>query len=135
MNLHSLAINMIKAVHSTEVCTIYQSMGQVNTKGVIKPQYKEPFSAELDVQPLSAQDLQTYQQVRDVKIDWKCYLYSDKAFPIAGVTRLPQMRTGDFIKRADGRWLLVTTVLEDWRDEGWASVGAVEQLDPPDFGV
>lgn len=134
MNLHALAVGCIKAVHNTEVCTIYQSEGQVNIKGRVTQKFREPFNMECDIQPLSPQDLQQFQPAdRDTKIDWKIYLYSNNAFPISSVRRLPIARGGDFVKRANGRWYLITVVMEDWQDEGWACVGAVEQKKPPDL--
>ena len=134
MNLHAMAIGPIKIVHKTEVCNVYQSSGQTNNKGKITSTYKDPFEAEIDVQPMTPQEFQTYQEIRDVQIDWKCYMYSTTDYPIAGTTRLPELRTGDFIKRANGRWLLITAVLENWVDEGWCCVGAVEQQTPPELG-
>lgn len=73
------------------------------------------------------------QAVGVTKPSCQAFLASDAALPVAGITRGPFARTGDFILRA-GVYYLVTAVLEDWSNNGWANVELTEQIAPPDLG-
>ena len=84
------------------------------------------------VQPLDSQALNHLERMGDTKASLQAFLYSDLDLPVAGVHRA-KLRAGDFLKRYDGSWWLITTVMEDWSWDGWANVGITQQLTPPDF--
>lgn len=133
VNLHHVVRGLITAIHPDEVCTLYQAEGQINVKGIVKAQYNAPQEAKISIQPLDSQTLNHLERIGDTKASEQVFLYSDFALPVAGIQRLPLLRTGDFIQRDDGTYWLITSVLEDWSWDGWANAGITQQLVPPDF--
>lgn len=135
MNLHNVVRGAITSIHPDEEVTLYQSEGQVNVKGVIKAKYKAPKTVKANFQPLDANALKHIEAFNQTPMSEQVFLYSDDSFPVAGQQRLPAIRTGDFIKRSDNTWWLITTVMEDWSWDGWCNVGVHQQTTPPDFSA
>lgn len=135
VNLHAVVRGAIESIHPDEECTLYQAIGQKNIRGVVMPVYKEPQTIRANIQPLDTDALTHLDGTDDTSASEQAFLYSDDSFPVAGIRRFPTIRSGDFIKRADGTWYLVTSVIEDWSANGWANVGIKGQVTPPDFSA
>ena len=133
INLHNVVRGVITAIHPDEICTLYQSTGQINVKGKIKPVYAEPRDIKANFQPLDSESLKHVEALSVTGVDEQVFLYSTEPFPVTGQQRLPVTRTGDIIKRGDGTYWLITVVFEDWTWDGWANVGVHRQTTPPDF--
>ena len=132
LNLHAIVRSPIIALHPDETVTWYQSIGQTNTLGRIKPAYAEGVTLQAQIQTLSPDELQQREDASKTEIHVKAYLMAQEANPPAGIIRI-EARNGDFIQRADGTWWLITSVLEEFAKSGWESVGMVQQLKAPDF--
>lgn len=135
LNLHGIVRSVITAVHPDEDCTLYQSAGQKNVLGVVTTVYNPPQAIKANWQPLDSQTLQHLDRIGDTKASEQVFLYSNTDMPVSGVQRVPVTRTGDIIKRWDGTYWLITSVIEDWSARGWANVGVTEQVTPPDFSA
>lgn len=135
LNLHGIVRSVITAVHPDEDCTLYQSLGQKNVLGVVTTVYNPPQAIKANWQPLDNQTLQHLERIGDTKASEQVFLYSNTDMPVSGVQRVPVTRTGDIIKRWDGTYWLITSVIEDWSARGWANVGVTEQVTPPDFSA
>lgn len=135
LNLHGIVRSVITAVHPDEDCTLYQSAGQKNMLGVVTTMYNPPQAIKANWQPLDSQTLQHLERIGDTKASEQVFLYSNTDMPVSGVQRVPITRTGDIIKRWDGTYWLITSVIEDWSARGWANVGVTEQVTPPDFSA
>lgn len=135
INLHAVVRSAITAVHPDEDCILYQSLGQKNVMGVVTTVYAEPQDIKANWQPLDRQTLDHLERMGDTKASEQVFLYSNTTLPVSGVQRMPISRTGDIIKRWDGTYWLVTSVIEDWSARGWANVGVTEQVTPPDFSA
>lgn len=135
LNLHGIVRSVITAVHPDEDCTLYQSAGQKNVLGVVTTIYNPPQAIKANWQPLDSQTLQHLERIGDTKASEQVFLYSNTDMPVSGVQRVPVTRTGDIIKRWDGTYWLITSVIEDWSARGWANVGVTEQVTPPDFSA
>lgn len=135
LNLHGIVRSVITAVHPDEDCTLYQSAGQKNVLGVVTTVYNPPQAIKANWQPLDSQTLQHLERIGDTKASEQVFLYSNTDMPVSGVQRVPITRTGDIIKRWDGTYWLITSVIEDWSARGWANVGVTEQVTPPDFSA
>ena len=134
LNLHNVVRGAITGIHPDETCTLYQSIGQRNIKGVVKSVYSEPKQIMANFQP-STDPLQHDDGKNTTPVHEKVYLYSDMDLPIMGIKRLPTLRTGDIIQRSDGTYWLITTLTEDWSWDGWACVDVNQQMVPPDFSA
>lgn len=136
MNLHSIVRGAIETVHPDEECVLYQANGQKNTLGKITPIYHVPINVKVNLQPLDKDTLRHLERVGDTKASEQAFLYSSDEIPIYGTQRLPQVRGGDFIYRpSNNTYWLITSVIEDWSVRGWANVGIVQQITPPDFSA
>ena len=134
INLHDVVRGAITSVHPDMDCTLYQSTGQVNVKGVVTPVYAEPKSVKVNFQPLDADSLKQLEARNETPVSEQAFLYSNKPLPVGGIERIPIVRTGDFIEK-DGEYWLITSVLEDWTQDGWANVAVDKQIKPPDFSA
>lgn len=132
LNLHAIVRRPITMLHPDETVTWFQSIGQVNVFGRIKPAYAEGVTLQAQIQTLSPDELQQREDTSKTEIHVKAYLVAQEATPPAGIIRI-EARNGDFIQRADGTWWLITSVLEEFAKSGWESVGMVQQIKAPDF--
>lgn len=132
LNLHAIVRNPITYLHPDETVTWYQSLGQTNVLGRIKPSYAHGVVLQAQIQTLSPDELQQREDASKTEIHVKAYLMAQEANPPAGIIRI-DARNGDFIQRADGTWWLITSVLEEFAKSGWESVGMVQQIKAPDF--
>lgn len=132
LNLHNVLRGAITAIHPDETVALYQSLGQKNVKGKVTAIYAEPKIVKANFQPLDSDALKL-REINQTPISEQVFLYSDSALPVTGQQRLPVVRTGDFIKRSDDTYWLVTAVLEDWTWDGWCNVGVHQQINEPDF--
>lgn len=132
INLHAVVRAPITYLHPDESVTLYQSLGQTNVLGRIKPIYAEGIAMQAQIQTLSADELAQREDTSKTEIHAKAYLNANETYPPAGIIRI-LARNGDFIKRADGSWWLITSVLEEFAKSGWECVGIVQQIQPPDF--
>lgn len=134
INLHALARTMIAAVHPEEEVTMYQSAGQVNVLGQIKPLYAAPKVVMAQVQSVGDAALAHADKVGQNDITRHMYLHADAANPPAGLVR-PLAKGGDMIQRGDGTWWLVTATPEDFSSVGWVLVRVTLQVKAPDIEV
>ena len=103
INLHNVVRGAITAIHPDESCTLYQSLGQRNIKGVVKSVYSAPKQILANFQP-STDPLQHTDGKNVTPVHERVYLYSDMELPVMGIKRLPMLRTGDIILRSDGTY-------------------------------
>ena len=126
VNLHNVVRSIIETLHEDEDLLLYQSIGQVNVRGRIKARYNPPVSVRGQVQNTNDAGLQPSNEL-SVNTDMRrVYLYADEDLPPRGIDR-PLTRTGDMLKRTDGRWLYVTGVQDDFSRVGWVCVSCVLQ--------
>lgn len=135
LNLHHVVRGAITSIHPDESCILYQSIGQKNVKGKVTPIYAEPKTVKGNFQPLSTDALTHMEAMNQTPCDEQVFLYSDTDLPVSGMHRLPITRNGDFIKRSDGTWWLIVSVIKDWSWDGWANVGIKRQTTHPDFSA
>ena len=135
LNLHAAVRGFIKGVHPDEDVVLYPGIGQVNIKGVVKAKYDAPKQVKANIQPLDARTLAHLERLGDTKASEQIFIFSDSDMPISAGSRLPITRTGDIIKRDDGTYWLITSIIEDWSKRGWVNAGIVMQLTPPDFAA
>lgn len=135
LNLHNVVRSAITTIHPDELCTLYRANGQINNRGLITPIYEEPEQVKVNFQPLDANTLQHLEQVGDTQASEQIFAYSMQRKTIAGTARKPIMRGGDFIQRYDKTYWLVTSVIEDWSQDGWINAGITRQITPPDFSA
>lgn len=133
VNLHAVVRGAITSIYPDETCTLYQANGQRNNKGLIQAVYLEPQEIQANIQPLDADRLKHMEKVNDMTATEQIFAYSDTDNPITGIKRVPILRSGDFIQRADGTYWLITDVYEDWSSVGWCNAGITQQVTPPDF--
>lgn len=131
MNLHAMVRGLINSVHSDEICTLIQSDGGDVVDGIFENSYKDGIQIRANWQP-TGEPLSHEDGMSLTMQEEKVYLFSDPASPVKGVTRLPTLRTGDFLQRKDGTYWLVTDVEEDWSASGWALVRVTQQEGKPD---
>ena len=134
INLHDVVRGAITSVHPDIDCVLYQSTGQVNIKGVVTPVYAEPKNVKVNFQPLDADSLKQLEARNETPVSEQAFLYSNEPLPVGGIERKPICRTGDFIEK-DGEYWLITSVIEDWTQDGWVNVAVDKQIKPPDFSA
>lgn len=142
LNLHALARDLIQSVHPEEKVTLYQSVGQINVKGVITPKYAPGQTVLAQVQSVGDAKLYHTDRVGQNDITRHFYLFANPALPPAGIVR-PLARGGDIIRRASGSlcasdctWWQVVSVPEDFSaGSGWVLVLASLQTIAPDFSA
>ena len=125
MNLHEVVAGAIGAVNRHEMVTLWHCTGVSNTKGVVTPAY-EKTSLRAQVQRPSAADLELNERVARAKQAIRAWIDA----PADTINRMTQS-VGDIIERSDGTYWLIVSVPESFSGEGWLSVLAVEQIEPP----
>lgn len=125
MNLHEVVAGAIGSVNRHEMITLWRCTGVSNVKGVITPTY-EKSTVRAQIQRPSAADLELNERVARAKQSIKVWLNA----PADTINRVDQS-AGDIIQRADGTYWLIVAIRESYATEGWLSVLAVEQVEPP----
>lgn len=125
MNLHEVVAGAIGGVNRHETVTLWHCTGVSNTKGVVTPAY-EKTTIRAQVQRPSAADLELNERAARAKQAIRAWIDA----PADTVNRMAQS-VGDIIERSDGTYWLIVSVLESFAGEGWLSVLAVEQIEPP----
>lgn len=125
MNLHEVVAGAIGSVNRHEMVTLWHCTGVSNTKGVVTPNY-EKSTVRAQIQRPSAADLELNERVAKAEQSIKVWLNA----PADTINRVDQS-AGDIIQRADGTYWLVVAIRESYAGEGWLSVLAVEQVEPP----
>lgn len=121
MNLHLMANAAITAIHQNETCTLIPFNKQQNIRGKVTPTYYEPVEMYGNWQPVDETLIQS-DGINLTGVNYSLFLHSQENAPISGIRRRPFTCGGDVIKRKDGTYYLVTTVVEDWSTDGWANV-------------
>lgn len=125
MNLHEVVAGAIGAVNRHETVTLWHCTGVSNIKGVVTPNY-EKSTVRAQIQRPSAADLELNERVARAKQAIRAWI----DVPSDTINRVDQS-AGDVIQRADGTYWLIVSVPESFAGEGWLSVLAVEQVEPP----
>ena len=125
MNLHEVVAGAIGSVNRHEMITLWRCTGVSNVKGVITPSY-EKSTVRAQIQRPSAADLELNERVARAPQSIKVWLNA----PADTINRVDQS-AGDIIQRADGTYWLIVAIRESYATEGWLSVLAVEQVEPP----
>lgn len=126
MNLHEVVADAIGSVNRHEMITLWRCTGISNIKGVVTPSY-EKSTLRAQIQRPSAADLELNERVARAKQSIKAWINA----PADTINRVDQS-AGDVIQRADGTYWLIVSVPESFAGEGWISVLAVEQVEPPE---
>lgn len=132
LNLHHSSRGHINLVNKDEDISLYKSIGQVNTKGQLRPKYAPAEKIKAQIQAEKDSALYHADRVGQNDTTRKAYIYADSSLPPAGVVR-PFARGGDIIIRADGTTWLVIAVLKDFSAQGWVSVRIALQTKEADF--
>lgn len=125
MNLHAIVAGAIGMVNAHETITLWRNTGTTNVKGVVTPSYTAE-TRRAQIQAPSATDLQLNERVARAEHRIKVWMDS----PASTINRVTQS-AGDIIERADGSYWLIVGTKDDFSQEGWLSVLAVLQTDPP----
>lgn len=125
MNLHEVVAGAIGAVNRHETVTLWHCTGVSNIKGVVTPNY-EKSTVRAQIQRPSAADLELNERVARAKQSIRAWIDA----PADTINRVAQS-AGDVIERSDGTYWLIVSVPESFAGEGWLSVLAVEQVEPP----
>lgn len=134
INLHAIVRNAVATLHPDEQVTLYRSQGITNVKGEIKPGYLSGVFVGAQIQSLSNDALYQSNRSGQNSTTRKAYLFAENstAEKPAPIIR-PISRTGDMLKRADGTWWLVDSMLEDFSASGWVCVGLILQTKAPEL--
>lgn len=135
MNLHAIANAAISAVNPNEIITLYQAVGQQNVRGLVTTRYLEPQKMTAQVQSEGNAALQHSNNTGQSAIQKRFYVHTDASLTPLGLMR-QKNRSGDFIKRADGTFWLVTSMPDDFSSHGkggWVCLVATLQTVIPDF--
>lgn len=125
MNLHEVVAGAIGSVNQHEMITLWHCIGVSNIKGVVTPNY-EKSTVRAQIQRPSAADLELNERVARAKQAIRVWIDA----PADTINRMAQS-AGDIIERSDGTYWLIVSVPESFAGEGWLSVLAVEQVEPP----
>lgn len=126
MNLHSIVAGAISAVNPMLTGTIKISIGYGKAPNAAQvPLYAAPKQVQVQVQPLSSDDLK--------KLDGMNIQGHMKAMYLNGenlqAASRPDRKGGDLITLPDGSVWLVTQVLEDWNiSSGWMKSAVTLQM-------
>ena len=133
LNLHGIANGIISGIHPNEALILARSTGETYTDdmGIVHNEYINlPLTGQVQNETESALfHANLAGQTTMVK---RIYLHAPASLltQIQGIFR-PLSRTGDFIRRKDGTWWLVTSVLENYGGVGWICVRVTMQVNPP----
>lgn len=131
LNLHAIVRGPITALHPDETVALYQSTGQENVRGRTTATYAESKTVLAQIQGNGGNALAQSEAVSTTMAERKAYLYAPgEALPPEGMIR-QLARTGDYLKRADGTWWLVTSVIDAFAKSGWMCVGLTAQVTGP----
>ena len=125
MNLHEVVAGAIGSVNRHEEVTLWRCTGVSNVKGIVTPTY-EKTTVRAQIQRPSAADLELSERVARAKQSIKAWINA----PADTINRVDQS-AGDIVQRADGTYWLIVAISESYATEGWLSVLAVEQVEPP----
>lgn len=125
MNLHEVVAGAIGSVNRHEMITLWRCTGVSNVKGVITPAY-EKSTVRAQIQRPNAADLELNERIARAPQSIKAWINA----PADTINRVDQS-AGDIIQRADGTYWLIVAIRESYATEGWLSVLAVEQVEPP----
>ena len=121
MNLHQIVSGAIGAINPFHTATVQYSSGYTTSAdGSQVPQYTTVSGVQVQVQALSAKELQHLDSLNIQGVLRAIYLNGD----VQGVDR-PLGKGGDLFTLPTGNWL-TTTVLETW-DGGWCKVAVTLQ--------
>lgn len=130
MNLNAVVAPITAAVAPQQAATVYLSTGQAPTApdGSRAPQYADPFTVTLAVQPVSTGDKRFLEGLNIQGVTEKLYLNGQ----LRGLQRINKLG-GDLVVLRDGTTFLVKAVLEAWRfvsaGNGWCAVAVIMQND------
>jgi hypothetical protein len=125
MNLHDIVKGAIGAVNRHEMITLYRCTGVQNSKGKIIPSYVKS-TVRAQIQRPNAADIELNERVARARQSIKAWIDA----PADVINRVTQS-AGDIIQRADGTYWLIVAIRESYATEGWLSVLAIEQVEPP----
>lgn len=125
MNLHDIVAGAIGSVNQHEMVTIWRCTGTTNVKGIVTPEY-EKIERRAQIQQPSPSDIEHNERVARAGHSIKAWI----DVPVDTINRNTQT-AGDIIERDDGSYWLIVGIREAYEREGWLSVLAVEQLEPP----
>ena len=128
MNLHAVVRPVIPVVHPDESVTWYRSTGQqASGYGLVTRSYAEGVPLVAQVQSDGDAALYYANRAGENSIVRKFYLMADASTPPASIVR-PEARSGDFLRRRDGRFWYVDAVTEDFSaNANWVCVRGVLQ--------
>lgn len=128
MNLHAVVRPVIPVVHPDEHVTWYRSTGQQAVDwGQVTRSYAAGVQLVAQVQSEGDAALYYANRAGENSIIRKFYLMASPDTPPASIVR-PEARSGDFIRRRDGRFWYVDAALEDFSaNANWVCVRGVLQ--------
>ena len=133
LNIHAIARGCIAALQPEESALLVQSTGYENDLGVIELAYAEAAHVYMQVQSFSNDELTNMEETSRTEILRKAYLFSETPAGLvpAGIIR-PLARNGDVLRRSDGTWWTVISVMEDFSASGWMCIGIQLQMEIPE---
>ncbi|QHJ76304.1 MAG: hypothetical protein [Caudoviricetes sp.] len=124
MNLHAMVRGAIGLVNPNITGVLYRSIGyRVDDNGNQIPAYSDPITVEIQVQSLTADDLQHLDNINQQGKMKAVYVNGN----VEGLDRTRDLG-GDILEFEGRRWL-VTQQIEEWTQSGWCKVHVTSQLD------
>lgn len=132
MNLHQIVRRAITRVKPDEAFTVYRSVGQQNSGGIMTACYRrvDGFTGQWQSEGDAA--LYHAELGSQSTIQRKLYLYApDDAATRPWSVYRKESRGGDLILDSRGDWWMVAAVLEDYSAVGWECLRVTLQQTPP----
>ncbi|MGL4208969.1 MAG: hypothetical protein ACRCTY_06230 [Candidatus Adiutrix sp.] len=132
MNLHKIVGPTLGQVQPWETITLLPCLGQKNIKGQIKAVYGAGINLKARVQSEKESFLEHARQMGQMETHRRFYLYAPKTMALKPSPLNRKLaQGGDFIRRFDGSFWLVTALIEDFSALGWLSLRGTLSLNGP----
>lgn len=124
MNLHEMVRGAIGIVNPNIIGVLYRSNGQsFDVAGKAIPSFEKPITVQIQVQSLTADDLQHVDNINQQGKTKAVYVNGN----VEGLDR--KRKLGGDILEFEGRRWLVTQQIEEWNQSGWCKVHVTSQFD------
>ncbi len=126
LKLHEILKESINLVNSSEEILLFISRGQINNRGIIKPQYEKGRKIIAQIQD-AVTSLNISENIGNSERKMTFYLPASENFVPQCLNR-EQENSGDILERADGtRWLIVEIIEDYSKSSNWIKVSAILQ--------
>ena len=133
MNLHSIACKAVGVINKGQTFYRFRSAGyETNASGDRVQIYEEPIIVDAQVQQPSGMSDQSSNGITTATVIRKFWVFAHKSEAVCSWSlSRPLARSGDYLRDGFGNFWLVTSVEEDFSNEGWVSLLATMTTDAP----